>query len=231
MIIHGLQKLTLLDFPGHTACTVFTGGCNFRCPFCHNASLVVRPQEQPVIDLSEFFDFLKKRRGLLDGVAITGGEPTLQSDLPDFIREIRSLGFAVKLDTNGYKPDMLRTLLANSLLDFIAMDIKAAPSNYAAVCGLTVVDMNDIQESIDLIMASGIPYEFRTTYVKGLHTAADAEGIGHWIQGTQRYFLQNFKDSGDILKAGYDSFSKAEMDELLSVAHTSLPDAQIRGMD
>ena len=231
MIIHGLQKLTLLDFPGHTACTVFTGGCNFRCPFCHNASLVVRPQEQPVIDLSEFFDFLKKRRGLLDGVAITGGEPTLQSDLPDFIREIRSLGFAVKLDTNGYKPEVLQTLLSDSLLDFIAMDIKAAPSNYAAVCGLTVVDMNAIQESIGLIMASGVPYEFRTTYVKGLHTAADAEGIGRWIQGTHRYFLQNFKDSGDILKAGNDSFSKEEMEEFLSLVRVFLPCADIRGMD
>jgi len=231
MIIHGLQKLTLLDFPGHTACTVFTGGCNFRCPFCHNASLVARPQEQPVIGLSEFFDFLKKRRGLLDGIAITGGEPTLQNDLPDFIREIHALGFAVKLDTNGYKPEMLRSLLSDSLLDFVAMDVKAAPSNYAAVCGLTVVDMNAIQESIDLITASGIPHEFRTTYVKGLHTPADAEEIGRWLQGAQRYFLQNFKDSGDILEGGYDSFSKAEMEDFLSAVRIHLPCAEIRGMD
>ena len=231
MIIHGLQKLTLLDFPSHTACTVFTGGCNFRCPFCHNASLVAHPNEQPTLPLPEFFDFLKKRQGLLDGVAITGGEPTLQSDLPDFIREIRSLGFAIKLDTNGYKPDMLGSLIREGLLDFIAMDIKAAPRNYAAACGLSVVDLTAVQQSIDLICASGLPYEFRTTYVKGLHTPADAEEISRWLPPSSPYFLQNFKDSGDILKPGYDSFSREEMEEFLVAAHRSLPQAQLRGID
>lgn len=231
MIIHGLQKLTLLDFPGHTACTVFTGGCNFRCPFCHNASLVECPQEQPVIELSEFFDFLQKRRGLLDGVAITGGEPTLQNDLPDFIREIRSLGFAVKLDTNGYRPSMLAALFSEGLLDYVAMDVKSSRENYASACGLSAVDPIAIPQSMALIRNSEIPYEFRTTYVKGLHTLADAEGIGRWLRETDPYFLQNFKDSGDILRPGYESFSGEEMAEFLAAVKAHLPLAQIRGMD
>jgi len=231
MIIHGLQKLTLLDFPGHTACTVFTGGCNFRCPFCHNASLVAHPEDQPVIPEEEFFAFLGKRHGLLDGVAITGGEPTLQSDLPDFIRKVRSLGFAVKLDTNGYRPKMLRTLLNESLLDFVAMDIKAAPEHYAAVCGLPAMDLTAIQESMDLLRRSGVAHEFRTTYVKGLHNLSDAEGIGQWLAGEEPYFLQNFKDSGDILCPGYDGFSREEMQDFLLALQPSLPCARLRGID
>ena len=231
MIIHGLQKLTLLDFPGHTACTVFTGGCNFRCPFCHNASLVTHPENQPVIAEEEFFSFLGKRQGLLDGVAITGGEPTLQADLPDFIRKIRKLGFAVKLDTNGYRPRMLESLLSENLLDFVAMDLKAAPDNYAAVCGLNAMDLTAIEESVDLLRTSGIPHEFRTTFVKGLHHISDAEGIGSWIAGEKRYFLQNFKDSGDILCPGYDAFSREEMQELLLAVRPFVPGAQLRGVD
>lgn len=230
MKISGLQKLTLLDFPGHTACTVFTPGCNFRCPFCHNASLVAGAAEQPEIGEDEFFAFLKKRKGLLDGVAVTGGEPTLQSGLGDFLKKIKDLGFAVKLDTNGYKPDVLRDVVEKGLVDFVAMDVKASPENYAAAAGLPAVNLSAVKESVEFLKSDAVPHEFRTTYVKGLHTVKDAQDIGVWLRGETQYFLQNFKDSGDILCQGYDSFTDAEMAVFLDAARVCVPSAQLRGM-
>lgn len=201
MNISGLQKLTLLDFPGRTACTLFTAGCNFRCPFCHNASLV-RGEAEPLMSEAEFFDFLEKRRGKLDGVAVTGGEPLLQPDIEDFLKEIKKRGFLVKLDTNGSFPHKLERIISGSLADYIAMDIKNCPEKYAETAGLSRDITEDIDRSIRLIMDSGTDYEFRTTVVSPYHTAADIEGIARRIQGARRYFLQQFRNSGDILEEG-----------------------------
>ena len=203
MLFAGLQKLTLLDYPGHTACTVFTQGCDFRCPFCHNASLLetgVTP-EYPVEE-SEILSFLKKRQGTLDGVAITGGEPLLHPELRDFILRVRELGFKVKLDTNGNHPDFLRALIDQGLVDMVAMDIKNCPEHYARTIGVPGFDLSPIRESAALLMENRVPYEFRTTVTGELHSAEDMRGIGEWLRGDRPYFLQAFMDSGHVLRPG-----------------------------
>ncbi|MBR3293463.1 MAG: anaerobic ribonucleoside-triphosphate reductase activating protein [Oscillospiraceae bacterium] len=202
MKIYGLQKLTLLDFPDRMACTVFTGGCNMRCPFCHNAGLVLSPCAQDLIPEERFFAFLQKRKGILDGVCITGGEPCLQPDLADFIRRIREGGFAVKLDTNGSFPDVLQALLQQGLLDYVAMDVKNAPARYAETCGVPGFDPAPVERSVRLLQQSGVPFELRTTVVAGLHTQEDLLAIGRWMQGAPRYYLQNFVDSGATIEPG-----------------------------
>lgn len=230
MRIHGLQKLTLLDFPGHTACTVFTGACNFRCPFCHNASLVLHPDALPSMPENELFAFLEKRKKLLDGVAVTGGEPTLQPDLPEFLRKVRELGYAVKLDTNGGRPEVLRHILEESLADYVAMDIKSSPENYELAAGVTGI-LDAVRESAELLRQSGIPHEFRTTAVKNLHSAEDFRSIGKWLSGEERYFIQSYTDSGDILAPGMEAFSDAELHELLQAVKPYIPSAALRGVD
>lgn len=230
MIINGLQKLTLLDFPGHTACTVFTSSCNFRCPFCHNASLV-KGEAEEIISEEEFFSFLKGRMGILDGVAITGGEPTLQKGLAEFISKIRDMGFEVKLDSNGYLPQILEELFKNELVSYIAMDIKSSPKGYAKAAGLEKIDLEKINKSIALIREYNVPHEFRTTAVKGIHTFLDFVEIGKWLDKDDSYFIQQFKDSGDVLSSGCSAFSKEEMTTLLAAVRGRLPRAQIRGVD
>lgn len=231
MKIGGLQKLTLLDFPGHTACTVFTEGCNFRCPFCHNAPLVLpERQSEPFMSEEEFFDFLESRKGILEGVAVTGGEPTLQKDISVFLRRIKDMGFKVKLDTNGYAPHILEKLLNEGLFDHVAMDIKSSPDTYAKVSGVKNLDISKIQSSIDLLKSSAVTYEFRTTAVKGLHTASDFLKIGKWLGDVPLYFIQQFVNSGDIIENGYDAFSKEEMTALLAMARVGTPKAQLRGI-
>ena len=231
MVIHGLQKLTLLDYPGHTACTVFTAWCPWRCPFCHNASLVLRPESQPVIDQEEFFTFLHKRRGLLDGVAVTGGEPTVQKDLPAFLVRVKEAGFAVKLDTNGTNPAMLRQILEAGLVDYVAMDIKAGRDNYSAVTGTLRPGLAAVEESAELLRRSGVDHEFRTTVVKELHTDADFRDIGRWLRGEEKYFLQAFKDSGDLISAECSGCSREEMEQFRAMLLPDIPGTEIRGMD
>ena len=231
MEIHGLQKLTLLDYPGHTACTVFTAACNWRCPFCHNASLVLRPREQPLIPEEDFFAFLQKRRGLLDGVAVTGGEPTLQKDLPDFLRRVKEAGFAVKLDTNGTHPAMLRAILEEGLADYVAMDIKAGRANYCAVTGTLRPGLDAVEESAALLKTSGVEHEFRTTVVRELHSEEDFIDIAAWLAGEERYFLQCFKDSGDLIGEDFTACSAEEMERYLAIVRRSIPGAGIRGME
>ena len=213
MRIAGLQKLTLLDFPEHTAATVFLPGCNFRCPFCHNAALVLgagdATGDTPV---EEFFAFLDKRHGLLDGVCITGGEPTLHKDLPVFAEKIRALGFAVKLDTNGSRPDVLRTMVEAGLVDYAAMDIKNARAKYASTCGLDKLDIGKIEQSAAFLMEGRIPYEFRTTVVRELHGFSDFEAIGRWLDGARAYYLQSYVDSEDVLVPGFSAYGKAELE-------------------
>lgn len=230
MKIHGLQKLTLLDFPGKIACTVFTAGCNMRCPFCHNASLVTHVDPDAVMDDDEFFAFLKKRTGMLDGVAITGGEPTLDPGLADFMRRVRSMGFLVKLDTNGTRPALLREILAEGLADYVAMDVKNSPEKYGLTVGIKEFDVAPVRESAAILMSSGTPFEFRTTVVDGLHTEADFEAIGQWLRGSEPYFLQNFKDSGDLIHPGMKGKSPEEMQKFLEIVKKYIPKAELRGL-
>lgn len=200
MQIHGLNKTTLLDYPEHVACTVFCGHCNFRCPFCQNADLVLNPSSQPCIPEEEFWTFLSKRKGMLEGVCITGGEPTLQKDLTDFIRRIKEHGLMIKLDTNGYRPEILRKLMEENLIDYIAMDLKSSKEGYACATGLKSFDLGAIEASVDLLLKGSIPYEFRTTVVKELHTREDFISIADWIKGCRAYFLQSYTESGAILQ-------------------------------
>ena len=231
MHIHGLQKLTLLDYPGHTACTVFTGGCNYRCPFCHNATLVLRPAEQPLIPAEEVLSFLKKRQGLLDGVCITGGEPTLEKGLGDFAAQVKELGFAVKLDSNGNRPEVLRALVERSLVDYVAMDIKSCRENYGRLIGLPGYDTAAVEESAAFLMEGHVDFEFRTTVVKEFHSAEDFERIGQWLRGEEKYFLQCFKDSGDILGSGCSAFTKSGMESLQRAVLPYIPNTYLRGVD
>ena len=231
MRISGLQKLTLLDYPGHTACTVFTGGCNYRCPFCHNAELVLRPGEQPQVPEKDFFALLDRRRGLLDGVAVTGGEPTLQPDLPDFLRRVRDMGYDVKLDTNGTKPDMLKSLVAEKLVQYVAMDVKNSPARYAETAGTEDPALEKVRESAAFLLSGAVPYEFRTTVVRELHTPEDLADIGRWLAGAKRYFIQCFQDSGDLISPGLTPFTRGELEELLAAVKPFIPYAVLRGAD
>ena len=230
-LIVGLQKLTLLDFPGRVACTLFTRGCNFRCPFCHNASLVVRAEEQKPYSNAEILAFLKKRQGILDGVCITGGEPTLMRDLPEFIAEIKALGYAVKLDTNGTRPYVLDRLISEGLVDYVAMDIKNSPQKYALTVGLPEnYDLTPIMESKEILMRGRVDFEFRTTVAKPFHSEEDFIKIGEWLKGDEKYFLQQFKDSGDIIGQEISSFNESEMGKFLNLLLPFVPNAQLRGV-
>ncbi|MBQ8431738.1 MAG: anaerobic ribonucleoside-triphosphate reductase activating protein [Clostridia bacterium] len=228
MNIQGYQKMTLLDFPGKVACTVFTGGCNLRCPFCHNAGLVRSPKEYDNLE-SEVLSYLSKRRGILDGVCVTGGEPLLQPDLGDFLKQVKEMGLAVKLDTNGSLPALLESLLATGWVDYVAMDVKSSPEGYSAAVGRPT-DFAPFRESIRLLKESGIPHEFRTTAVKGIHTPEDFEKISREI-GDAAYFIQAFVDSGNLLGEGCTAFDREESLALLEQARTHTPRARLRGQD
>lgn len=227
MYILGLQKLTLLDFPGRLAATVFLGGCNFRCPFCHNASLVLSPGECEKISEEWFFEFLASRAGKLTGVCITGGEPTLYPDLKDFIKRIKDMSFAVKLDTNGTNPDLLSDLITLGLVDYVAMDIKNCREKYKATVG-TAVDIEKIERSVNILLSEKVDCEFRTTVVRELHSIEDFSAISEWIKGAKRYFLQTFEDSGDLIKPGFSAYSREETEAILRAVLPNVPNAQIR---
>ena len=231
MLFAGLQKLTLLDYPGHTACTVFTQGCDFRCPFCHNSSLLdsCRAPEQPFPE-QDILDFLQKRRGILDGVCITGGEPLLHSEIRDFILRVRELGFDIKLDTNGAHPDFLRHLLDDGLLSMVAMDIKNCPEHYARTIGVPHFDIQPVRESVALLMEGKIPFEFRTTVVEELHCAEDFYQIGAWLRGDEPYFLQYFVASESVLHLGLTAPTKEKMAQYRDILLPFLPRTQLRGL-
>lgn len=231
MKICGLNKTTLLDYPGKVAATVFLGSCNFRCPFCQNSSLVLHADREPEISSEELFSFLKKRQGILEGVCVTGGEPTLSAGLEDFLRKIRSLGYAIKLDTNGSRPDTLKDLVQKGLVDKIAMDIKACRDNYGQTAGLLYPDMDSIQESVDFLLKGHVDYEFRTTVVKELHTEKDFREIGQWIKGAKAYYLQAYKDSAEVLQPGFSSYSPEELKGFRKILLETIPLVEIRGVD
>ena len=231
MLISGLQKLTLLDYPGRVACTVFTGGCNFRCPFCHNASLVLPEELAHDSSEEEVLKFLKKRVGVLDGVAVTGGEPLLHPDIADFLKEVKAMGYLVKLDTNGSFPDRLISIVEAGLADRVAMDVKNDPALYAKTVGLEHFDLAGVTRSKDFLLTGKVDYEFRTTVVKGLHTAESLRAAAEWIRGAKEYYLQQYKDSGAILDAaGLSAFDADEMHALADAVRDIIPAVQVRGV-
>lgn len=231
MNIQGLQKLTLLDYPEKVACTIFTAGCNFRCPFCHNAALVTSIDKNNSISEEEVLSFLEKRRGILDGVCITGGEPLLQPDIEPFIKKVKSLGYAVKLDTNGSNSSRLRSLVSQGLLDYVAMDIKNAPAKYGLTIGVEEYQIDDILQSADFLLSGSIVYEFRTTVVREYHKREDFAAIGRWLRGARQYYLQTFVDSGDLIQPGLRGYTKDIMDQALDILKRNIPNAMVRGSD
>lgn len=229
--IHGLNKTTLLDYPGRIAATIFLGSCNFRCPFCQNSSLVLQPAEEPVIPEEEVLSFLQKRQGILEGVCISGGEPTLAADLTDFIRQIRSLGYPVKLDTNGTNPALVKYLAENDLIQMTAVDIKACPENYPSLCGMLHPNLEAVRETVDFLLHGKMDYEFRTTVVKELHNEHDFVQIGQWLKGARAYYLQAYKDSDEVLQPGFSSYSLEELEHFREILQATIPVVGIRGID
>lgn len=229
MNINGIQKLTLLDFPGRTACTVFLAGCDLRCPFCHNSELWTA-SAPAVMDEEGLFAFLEKRHGLLDGVAFTGGEALLRPELGEVMRRIREMGYAVKLDTNGTQPERLASLIGEGLLDYVAMDIKNDPDRYALTCGRETMDIAPIMESAALLMENRVNYEFRTTVVKPFHDEASFINIARMIEGAENYFLQPFADRDTVLYKGFAAPTEAEMRRYLEIVRPHVKHAEIRGM-
>ncbi|MEG1576013.1 MAG: anaerobic ribonucleoside-triphosphate reductase activating protein [Clostridium sp.] len=230
MKISGLQKTTLLDYPGHVASTVFLGGCNFRCPFCHNSDLLGSDAEELFTEES-VLTFLKKRSSVLEGICITGGEPTLQPDLEAFIKKVRTLGLSVKLDTNGYRPDVLKSLCSKGLLDYVAMDIKSGKSGYSKTAGLKHMDISLIEESVDFLLRHTVPYEFRTTVVKELHSSDDFREIAPWISGCSHYYIQSYKDSENVLTAGFSACTKEELLAFADIVSPYVEQVTLRGID
>ena len=228
MKIGGFQKMTMLDFPERVACTVWTYGCNLRCPFCHNASLVIDKAE--LFDEEEIFSYINKRKGVLDGVCITGGEPLLQKDIFDFMKKIKDLGLLVKLDTNGAYPDLLKKAIEDGLVDYVAMDIKNSKEKYAQTVGVSNLDITPYEKSVEILKNSGIDYEFRTTIVKELHDLSDIQKIGEWIKGAKKYFLQSFVDSGNTIKTGYSAHDKNTLEAFKQAVLEHISRVEIRGI-
>lgn len=243
MLIGGFLPTTLLDYPEKLACTVFTQGCNYRCPFCQNGSLVLDNISDATekYDEEEILQIIRKRKNILEGVCISGGEPTIQKDLKDFIMKIKDLGLLVKLDTNGSHPELIKELHREHLIDYVAMDIKSSREHYPLVSGISTLSIDAVEESVTYLMNSGISYEFRTTLVKGLHTLDDMKSIASWIANAKKYYLQSYEDSELILAkhlsaAGQNtdslsSFSPDELLQFLEIARQTIPSAELRGIE
>lgn len=231
MQIHGFQKMTLLDFPGKVAATVFTAGCNLRCPFCHNALLVTKINPANEIARQDIIGYLKKRQGVLDGVCVTGGEPLLSDDIYELLKQIKDLGYLVKLDTNGCFPDRLRRVVFGGLCDTVAMDIKNSPEHYGETVGIPNFDIAPVIESVEFLKSGAVDCEFRTTVVPELHTISDIEKIGRWLEGADRYYLQAFKDSGDLIGGEFSAPSEEFMKSLQKTALKYIKKVEIRGIE
>ena len=231
MRIAGLQKLTLLDFPGHTACTVFTAGCNLRCPFCHNSELVLPQRTPPRLDEEEFFSFLNKRQGILEGVCVTGGEPLLQADIAPFLARIKELGYAVKLDTNGCFPHRLKQLVRDGLVDYVAMDVKNCRERYGETVGIPDFDPSGVEASVAFLLSGTVDYEFRTTVTAQHHDEDAMASIARWISGAKRYALQSFRDSGDVLTPGLTPCPPEQMRHFVALVAPFVGEATLRGTD
>ena len=227
MLIGGFQKMTMLDYPSKVACTIFTYGCNFRCPFCHNATLVI--DEAQLFSESEILSYLNKRKGILDGVCISGGEPLLQKDIFEFIKKVKDLGLLVKLDTNGSYPERLREAIDSGLVDYVAMDIKTSKENYSRVADVNV-KIEDIEKSVKILLENKVDYEFRTTVVRELHTKEDFVKISSWIKGAKRYFLQCFKDNENLIGNNLSAYTPPELEGFLEVLKGNINEVSLRGV-
>ncbi len=226
----GMEKLSLVDFDDNITATLFMAGCPFRCPFCHNGDLVLHPETAVPLPFEEIMEYLRKRRGILDAVCITGGEPTLMPDLEDKIRAIRELGYIIKLDSNGFQPHVLRDLIGKGIVDYIAMDIKNSPEKYDLTCG-THVDLDKINESIELLKSSGVGYEFRTTAMEEFHTEEDMEKLARWIAGASRYYLQRYVDSENCIQHYYHAISPQKANKYIEIVRKYVPNAALRGYE
>lgn len=231
MLILGLQKTTLLDYPGMIASTIFTGGCNFKCPYCHNKDLVMPPSDVIAYSEKKIISHLNQRKNILDGVCITGGEPTLHKDLPEFIAKIKDLGFFVKLDSNGTNPDMIKSLVYNGLLDYVAMDIKHSKEKYNTIASMKSFDLKPIEESVDFLKEGHIDYEFRTTIMKECHTADDIVSIGEWLQNAQAYYLQSYKESEQVINPVFSPHSRETLVSFVELLRPYIPNTHLRGID
>ena len=230
MDIQGLQKMTLLDYPGKVACTIFLGGCDFCCPFCHNGELVLSPAPAEMTQ-EELLAFLKKRRGLLDGVCITGGEPLLRPDLPQFLEAIQALGYPVKLDTNGSHPQALRALAEQKLVDYVAMDVKNSPELYPLTAGVPQLDLGPIRESVAFLLEGTVDYEFRTTVVQEFHDESSFRSIGPWLAGAKQYFLQSFVDRDTVIREGLHPWDRETLGKFADLVRPWVPSVELRGVD
>lgn len=229
--VHGFNKLTLLDYPGRLACTIFLGHCNFRCPFCHNAGLVLDPENEPVIPIEEILGTLKKRKGILDGVCITGGEPTVHKKLPEFIQQIKKMDYSVKLDTNGTNPQMVQDMVKAGLVDYVAVDIKNAPDKYGETAGIARVDLEAVNETVEFLKSGKVDYEFRTTVTRELHKKEDFLKIRKWLSGSRRYFLQAYKESEQVIHPVYSSYSREQLENFRQLLLEEISQVEIRGID
>ncbi len=230
MQFSGFQKLTLLDYPQKTACTLFTAGCNFRCPFCHNAALVTHIDNSVFYTEKYILDYLKKRAGVLDGICITGGEPLMHKELPEFIAKVKALGYLVKLDTNGSYPDRLAALIDSGNIDYVAMDIKNCKDKYIETADCKEEQLCNVERSVEILKQKKVDFEFRTTVVKEYHTVEDIKKIAEWIAPADKYFLQNFIDSGDLIKNNLSEVSRETLDLMRSAAQEKIPNVEIRGV-
>lgn len=231
MLILGLQKTSLLDYPHLVASTVFTGGCNFKCPYCHNKDLVLNPNLVPSFSVDDILNHLEKKKKILDGVCITGGEPTLQPDLKDFITKIKSLDLKVKLDTNGTNPTILSELIEDKLIDYVAMDIKAPLEKYNIVANSCTLDLGKIEESVAILKNCSIDYEFRTTIAKELLSFDDMKSIGIFLSGAKEYYLQPYLESENVINPIYSSYSKEELLQIIDIIKPYVPQVALRGID
>ena len=230
MVFHGFQKMTMLDFPGYVACTVFTPGCNFRCPFCHNSLLVTKVNENEMYSEDEILAYLGKRKGVIDGICISGGEPLMHDDIFDFVKKVKETGVLVKIDTNGSFPDKLKKLIDSGNIDYVAMDIKNCPEKYSVTTGIQDFDFSPVRKSVELLLEGRIAYEFRTTVVKELHTPQDMVEIGELIKGADRYFIQHFIESESNIQQGLTPFDREEMENLRNSVVRFVKNAELRGI-
>lgn len=230
MVFHGFQKMTMLDFPGLVACTVFTAGCNFRCPFCHNSPLVTDITDDEIHTEDEILEYLHKRKGILDGICISGGEPLMHDGLFDFLKKVRETGLKIKLDTNGSYPDKLREIVSAGLVDYVAMDIKNCPSKYPVTAGSNETAFENVRKSVTYLLNGNIPYEFRTTVVKEFHTLSDMWELGRFIEGAEKYYIQQFIDSERNISQGLTPFAREELENVLESVRQYVKFAEIRGV-
>lgn len=230
MVFHGFQKMTMLDFPGYVACTVFTPGCNFRCPFCHNSLLVTKVNENEMYSEDEIIAYLRKRKGVIDGICISGGEPLMHDDIFDFVKKVKETGMLVKIDTNGSFPDKLKKLIDSGNIDYVAMDIKNCPDKYAETIGYSDFDFSPVRKSVELLLVGKVEYEFRTTVVKEFHTTQDMVKIGELINGADKYFIQHFIESDGNIQQGLTPVDREEMEKLRISVSGFVKNAELRGI-